>query len=316
MSYVHEDADWPSLLQIVATATDRSIALVEKDYWVTHTLWSMLDQGFEVWFKGGTSLSKGFGLIERFSEDIDVRVDAGTTGIPGPRLSWNNTKKAGISDRNTWFDAIASQLDVSGCSVVRDPLGSGAKVRSASFQVQYPALHAAQLPGAMRPFVLLEVGRARVAPFVSTALSSWVHDHMQRMGELDGFLDNRPTGLRCIHPWVTCLEKIDAIAVRHDKGRPASDFVRHYEDAARIIRAKGTLPPLDGKLSGLLTALEQDDRKPMPVPTHPALNPSNSARWTELQSAWEAIGPLFWGDRISLDEASAEIRSFLLQLAP
>jgi len=41
--------------------------MVEKDYWVTHTLWAIHEQGFEVWFKGGTSLWKGFGLIDRFS---------------------------------------------------------------------------------------------------------------------------------------------------------------------------------------------------------------------------------------------------------
>jgi predicted nucleotidyltransferase component of viral defense system len=36
-------------------------------------LWALHTQGLEVWFKGGTSLSKGVGLIERFSEDIDLK---------------------------------------------------------------------------------------------------------------------------------------------------------------------------------------------------------------------------------------------------
>jgi predicted nucleotidyltransferase component of viral defense system len=67
MSFVHDDADFDALLQIVAGKRAIGVALVEKDYWVTHTLWALHAQGFEVWFKGGTSLSKGFGLIERFS---------------------------------------------------------------------------------------------------------------------------------------------------------------------------------------------------------------------------------------------------------
>jgi hypothetical protein len=50
MNFVHKDPEWPDLLRIVATAVDRSVALVEKDYWVTHTLWALLHQGFEVWF--------------------------------------------------------------------------------------------------------------------------------------------------------------------------------------------------------------------------------------------------------------------------
>src|SRR3546814_21020539 len=48
---------------------------VEKDFWVCWTLDALfngLPDGPRLLFKGGTSLSKGFGLIRRFSEDIDV----------------------------------------------------------------------------------------------------------------------------------------------------------------------------------------------------------------------------------------------------
>jgi predicted nucleotidyltransferase component of viral defense system len=48
-------------------------ALIEKDYFVTEVL-RIIEQetGSRVIFKGGTSLSKGWGLIQRFSEDIDI----------------------------------------------------------------------------------------------------------------------------------------------------------------------------------------------------------------------------------------------------
>ena len=59
MSFVHDDPEFDALLQIVAAKRRLGVALVEKDYWVTHTLWALHAQGFEVWFKGGTSLSKG-----------------------------------------------------------------------------------------------------------------------------------------------------------------------------------------------------------------------------------------------------------------
>ena len=65
MSFPHDAADFDDLLQIVAEKRRLGVALVEKDYWVTHTLWALQAQGFDIWFKGGTSLSKGFGLIER-----------------------------------------------------------------------------------------------------------------------------------------------------------------------------------------------------------------------------------------------------------
>lgn len=41
--------------------------MVEKDYWVTHALLALHQQGFDIWFKGGTLLSKGFGLIALLS---------------------------------------------------------------------------------------------------------------------------------------------------------------------------------------------------------------------------------------------------------
>jgi predicted nucleotidyltransferase component of viral defense system len=59
MSFVHDDPEFDSLLRIVAEKRRLGVGLVEKDYWVTHRLWSLHAQGFEVWFKGGTSLSRG-----------------------------------------------------------------------------------------------------------------------------------------------------------------------------------------------------------------------------------------------------------------
>ena len=44
---------------------------------------------------------------------------------------------------------------------------------------------------------------------------------------------------------MTLLEKIDALQNRLETSDPAG-FVRHYEDAARVIRGAGALPPLDG----------------------------------------------------------------------
>src|SRR5947207_834708 len=50
-------------------------AIIEKDYYVTEALRIIAAAGDKVIFKGGTSLSKGWNLIERFSEDIDIFLD-------------------------------------------------------------------------------------------------------------------------------------------------------------------------------------------------------------------------------------------------
>lgn len=59
-------------------------ASIEKDFWVCWTLrelFSLPEWGDSLTFKGGTSLSKGWNLIERFSEDIDIVIDKGFLGF-------------------------------------------------------------------------------------------------------------------------------------------------------------------------------------------------------------------------------------------
>jgi len=73
-SYLHDHPDFPALLRIVSEEKSIVPALVEKDYWIMHCLYGLKKMGLSFELKGGTSLSKGFGLIHRFSEDIDIRI--------------------------------------------------------------------------------------------------------------------------------------------------------------------------------------------------------------------------------------------------
>ncbi len=61
--FLHDHAEFGDALTIVATQRGLGEALIEKDYWIIHTLWSLAAAGLTVSLKGGTSLSKGFGLI-------------------------------------------------------------------------------------------------------------------------------------------------------------------------------------------------------------------------------------------------------------
>ena len=73
---LHNRADFRELVEITATAMNiMDPSLVEKDYWLMHVLWGLQQQGFVFHLKGGTSLSKGYGCIHRFSEDIDIKIE-------------------------------------------------------------------------------------------------------------------------------------------------------------------------------------------------------------------------------------------------
>lgn len=72
--FLHKHKDFPALLRIVGDEKKILPGLIEKDYWIMHTLFGLQQNGFEFELKGGTSLSKGYGIIHRFSEDIDIHI--------------------------------------------------------------------------------------------------------------------------------------------------------------------------------------------------------------------------------------------------
>jgi Domain of unknown function (DUF1814). len=79
---LHERDDFVDLLVTVGEATGAGAAIVEKDYWVTEALRLIAARfGAGVVFKGGTSLSKAWDLIQRFSEDIDLLVRSEGDGL-------------------------------------------------------------------------------------------------------------------------------------------------------------------------------------------------------------------------------------------
>ena len=69
----------------VAEKSGMSAFTVEKDWWVVQTLSVIfgMEVGQHLVFKGGTSLSKAWKLIERFSEDIDLAIDRDFFGYDG-----------------------------------------------------------------------------------------------------------------------------------------------------------------------------------------------------------------------------------------
>ena len=314
MRFLHDEPDFGELLGVVSRLNPARIgpALIEKDYWVTHALWSLQHQGFELWFKGGTSLSKGFGLVQRFSEDLDLKLEAGSAkGIPAVE-NWKSTGTRAVVGRRRFFEAIESRLEIPSCTIVR-PGRSDDCCRERVIQVLYPGAHLGSLLPVMRPFVQLELGSARVVPAVERELDSWVHQHARSRGWPNGVADNRPVRLRCVHPLVTLVEKLEALSRRfsRENADPAG-YVRHYEDAACIIRNLDTLPALEQSPRQLIDAMvSTGDLKAAPRADDPAYHPREGARWAPTLAAYRAIGSMHWGKRQSLTDACVSIRSWL-----
>ena len=71
--YLHNHPNFKDLIEITSSEMNINASLIEKDYWIMNILYH-LSKVFEFQMKGGTSLSKGFKIIDRFSEDIDLQI--------------------------------------------------------------------------------------------------------------------------------------------------------------------------------------------------------------------------------------------------
>lgn len=84
MKLHHDIKLFTQTLRAASQHLDIKLEFVEKDYWITLVLSRLAKSKYvdESVFKGGTSLSKGYNLIERFSEDVDIAIinDKGKTG--------------------------------------------------------------------------------------------------------------------------------------------------------------------------------------------------------------------------------------------
>ncbi|MBQ5345028.1 MAG: nucleotidyl transferase AbiEii/AbiGii toxin family protein [Acidaminococcaceae bacterium] len=88
--------DFKTLLSVISQKTGLNETILEKDYYVTvflRQLSDLQDNGFKVYFKGGTALYKAIKTVGRFSEDIDLTVN--TDGLE------NRTQKAKYLDAVT-----------------------------------------------------------------------------------------------------------------------------------------------------------------------------------------------------------------------
>ena len=319
MTFLHDLPEFPELLEAVAAEGPlSSAAMVEKDYWICHSLWALSRTGLRFWFKGGTSLAKAFGITQRFSEDIDLVVLAGSIPDLPAVSSWRTETAGATASRARFWEALLPHLDIPGAHVEWDRTHDETQ-RGPGFRVVYPGhqVEALRQPGSIvRPYVLLEMShganaRTATAPSVPRPITSFVHEWLESRGQLADFVDNRPHAVECVHPIVTLLEKLDAITRRYHRADDvfeAAAFARHYEDAAQIILHEPSLPPLSSPVAELASEmLHQRQIRKVVQPDDPAFLLPDPARRRQVEAGYGAIEGMFWGPRMSLDEACRRI---------
>lgn len=233
MKFLHELEDAHELFKIVADEIGvKDPYLVEKDYWIMHALWGLQQQGFNFELKGGTSLSKGFKIINRFSEDIDIHIY--------PESKYQLTTKTKKSDkkytvlRESFFNDLCNHISVPNMQSERDQSFDDKLFRSAGIRLNYKTLFDANKD--IKQGVLLEVGFDNVAPNTPIDISSWAYQKAKNV--VSDLIDNRAKAVKCYLPEYTFVEKLQTISTKvrlqRDQGEFSQNFLRHFYDIHQL----------------------------------------------------------------------------------
>jgi hypothetical protein len=201
--------------------------VIEKDYYVTEVLRIIATTaGSKAIFKGGTSLSKGWNLIERFSEDVDLFLDPLAFDPP---LGKKGIDKALKRLRDDVDKHPALTFESSGSKTI----GGFGRSDQFSYKQRFGGA------GSIAARVLLESGTASGRePTQIVPLRSYLSEFLSATGRTLGAEDETPFDMRLLHFRRTFVEKLFAIhgkvAILKRDGRALGPYARHYYDLYQL----------------------------------------------------------------------------------
>lgn len=220
-------------------------ALVEKDFWICLVLDYLFTKSkfkSNITFKGGTSLSKGFKIIDRFSEDIDIILDWRLLGVNGdePLAERSHTQQdiynKTLNEKAKAFIKNELLPDIkNGLSVI---FGYDADVRVDEKDDQvlnfyYPKMYEV---GALLQFIRLEIG-----PLAAWTPSQTVEITPYIVEEMPNIFEQKSTQVLTVSPERTFWEK--ATILHREANRPIeksmpSRYSRHFYDLYRFTKTE------------------------------------------------------------------------------
>lgn len=228
--------------------------VVEKDFWVCWTLGRLFarpltmaigpgadgaDLTDRLVFKGGTSLSKVYGIIDRFSEDIDITVDRGFLGVETPRAGDARKRRDRLREmiERACHDFVRNRLqtallDVFDAELAPDEgwrLESDPSAHEPTLVFRYPTSSSTS-DRYLLPAIRIEVGargaqepsaEAQVTPMAWRAVPrAFIHPHAR---------------VRVMSAGRTFWEKATLLHMLHHRGAPIGQrHARHYFDLHRL----------------------------------------------------------------------------------
>lgn len=260
---------------------------IEKDYWVTFALYTIFHDeiGKDTIFKGGTSLSKCYSMIERFSEDIDLvvlRRDGET----------DNKLKTKLKAIGKVLEPVLPEINI---DTITHKMGMNRKtahVYNKEFQGEY---------GQIRDAIIVEsTWLGYFEPFTTRTLNSFIANMMLQNGQTE-FIEQyelQPFEVRVLEPTRTICEKIMSLVRFSYTENPIEDLkqkVRHCYDLHQLLKQKEFSNYFySSAFDEMLLKVAKDDvasfRNNNIWLNH---HPSKALIFRDLENVWSEIKPVY-----------------------
>lgn len=249
---LHEDEKlFRQAVQATADQLKIKDIYVEKDYWVTlalHRIFLSEAANFAV-FKGGTALSKCYGIIDRFSEDIDLVV------LTDEKDSGGEIKRK-LKSISQVLKASVPEIEIAGVTNKKGEIRKTAHT--------YPKLFTGTF-GQIRDIIVLESSvLGNYEPSESRPVRTFIHDMM--MAEQKDMIEKyglQPFDVKVLMPTRTLCEKIMSLVRFSYSADPINGLklkVRHLYDIHQILQQQVFSDFFESKnFDVLLTKVGQDD---------------------------------------------------------
>ena len=244
-------------IEQAAIRRNLSPVILEKDFWVCWLLGILFESEFagDLVFKGGTSLSKVFGVIDRFSEDLDLSVSPAFLNLPEAGTSRNQANKWMTKAEASCGVAVQNQIAPVLEAAVANVLGNR---EDTWFEFLKD-------PGTSSPVLLFHYPSTQPARF----------EYLKRSVKLEfgSLTDQQPVGRHLVQPWVAEVLpaafpdwKCEVVALEVERSfwekatilhtefhRPADKltpdrFSRHYADTAALAKHPAAINAVDDQV--------------------------------------------------------------------
>jgi predicted nucleotidyltransferase component of viral defense system len=230
-----------NIFRQISTKTGLPAFAIEKDWWVVQTLAAVyqLEIAPYLIFKGGTSLSKAWKIIERFSEDIDLAMDRTFFGFDGDLTKNQRDKLKKISGKyvdEKFYPELKVRLAEFGFSAFRLELEETHESdRDRIINLYYP--YVIDPPGYLQPRVQLELsGRSLREPFTVQTFNALTDEVYP-----DSEFVSPPVNIPTVNPERTFLEKIFLLHEEFQRPpgkRRVERLSRHIYDVVKLSKTE------------------------------------------------------------------------------